>query len=335
VYLSQIPYTGFADGLLGPIVVWGGLIVWSAALAYLFVTRRRREKSLLLDIRSFVSELFSRKNEEPAPVYSHVNHEELAQTIEFLANRERTLLSPAARSFLTTYLAGVPERAEEVLMHLIAIGRAKYQLEDNWLLLPVERVEEILMPAVHRSVESTLVPHNLPTGEREQKDIPSYTGIVVPDENEEPQSERTAGTSVHAGTAVTIARSLLAGEYDRVLSSMRIFDTRTSELVALFAEAVGYFEILYRERRQGMLGIRELAYGAGVPEELRHAAAAWDTAHLEELVHLLASGVDQAHRDQKTAITTSLLRAVSFARSRNATRAGQFPAGVPLSVLAS
>ena len=63
-----------------------------------------------------------------------------------------------------------------------------------------------------------------------------------------------------------------------------------------------------------------------------------DTLDIEKLQELLAAGVDQAYRNPKIAVTTAVLQALLFARSRNAatkntgvsSRVAEVPLNVPV-----
>ncbi len=184
ISLTQVPYTGFEAGPILTMIFYGLLLLWALYLAYIIVIRRNSVGGLALapatpapvlpSVKTIETPKFVSTEAEvavmtpvvaataatPAPVvgYAAVTRDEaydaVANKVEDSAHAKRVLLSSEAmRHFID---ATDEANREDTLTAILEKTKASYPSEDGWVVLNLERMQNVLA-AVLASVATPAV----------------------------------------------------------------------------------------------------------------------------------------------------------------------------------
>jgi hypothetical protein len=285
VYLSQIPYTGLDLGPVGTVIYWLALILWSLALAYLFIFKmlpylKRRAVSFGRDVHDAVN-MDTYPHFDPhasrghSPDYGHHHDDTVnahySQNVEPIVMPYTDAIAPA-QSY-STYDGFRSFAAEGVL----SIDDIVKGLAREHSVAPVTAPHAF--EPIHVAPQAPVAP--APVARMNVEEAATRTAKEVP-------------TDVRGFIA-----ALLEGDRDAAFGTIRNVVRGRGNVQAFLTDAVCALDDAYRARLDGTPADSEVA----------RAVANCPTPTLERLVASLATAVDSSYTLDVTGAKMAVTRA--------------------------
>ena len=282
VTLSQIPYTGFGAGALLAGIYWIVLLIWSAVIAYVLLTRNVGSK-IVNGLFDWVYARISAKKNESTIAEEIV--EEFAPALpQQRIEREFKKATEIPEVVLPGMLAGPEEK--KVSTDTLVLQTERNGTKTPWLELKRTIPQEVVVEKKDETPKrpEVLSFYQVSSGEEKQK-----TAL--------PESE--------------LLRSIVRGETNLVLAALQGVRLEHKNIVEVLVGALCELDKVHCRR----IGEQEVLKDEGLEDLFEQ----WTNKEIQRLIYILSTGIDQNHLSQDTSAKMALLRALEFAQEKKTT----------------
>jgi len=290
VHLSQIPYTGFANGENGTPFFWTFLVIWSGLISYMLVVREGGRKTVHA-VSDVVSGLMQRHN----TLSENITHTDFDEQVGFENALERTIGDTAHQSGILISNEGIQliiraSNSDEVvslqiLQNVLTHANKLYEQEDGWIHLTKDRVVLLLSQGV---ATDEIVAR------------PSVASSVSRNEISSSPYNTTNALPVFIGW-------LCDGEGEKVFEFLRRISAQGSSSNEFITGVVCHLDDTYRNRIEG---------GCTVDSFVREKTQSMSNDDLQQFIGCLARGIDHSYDTSHTGVKMACVRALEWQKKR-------------------